>query len=70
MVIENKFKDILKELRIEKGLTQASLAKQIGLSQTGIARWENGDRTPNIYCLVTLAKFFGVTTDFLLGIEI
>ena len=65
----NKFKDIIKELRIEKGLTQSALAKETGLSQAGIARWELGERTPNIFCLITLAKFFCVSTDYLLGLE-
>ena len=65
----NKFKERLKELRIEKKLSQIDLAKATGISQAGIAKWETGDRTPSLDCLIILAKYFGVTLDYLVGLE-
>lgn len=62
------FKDRLKSLRTELGLTQIDLAKQTGISQAGIAKWETGDRTPSMDCLISLAKFFKCTIDYLVGI--
>lgn len=63
-----KFTERLKELRLEKGITQDKLAEETGLSQAALARWENGLRSPAAYALVILAKYFGVTTDYLLGV--
>lgn len=57
----------LKELRIEKKLSQADLATATGLTQGAITYWETGQRVPNATAVITLARFFGVTTDYLLG---
>ena len=57
----------LKELRIEKELSQAQLAKATGFSQSSIGYWETGQRVPNATAVITLARFFDVTTDYLLG---
>ena len=65
----NKFSERLKELRLEKNLTQSELAQETGISQAGIAKWETGDRNPSVDCLIILAKFFGVTIDYLVGLE-
>lgn len=64
-----EFKERLKELRLEKGLTQIELAKKTKIGQAGIAKWETGDRTPNMEYLIVLAKFFGCSADYLLGLE-
>ena len=65
----NKFSDRLKELREEKELSQRVLSKEVGFSQAAIARWEAGLQIPNIEVAITLAKYFKVTTDYLLGLE-
>ena len=67
VVYENKFKDNLKELRQEKNLGQVELAKAIGVSKGIISLWENGLREPSMYCLMSLADFFAVTIDELVG---
>jgi len=64
----NKFKDNLKELRLEKGLGQVELAKEIGVSKGVISLWENGLREPNMYSLILLSKFFKISIDELVGI--
>ena len=55
MKYENKFKDNLKELRLEKGLGQVELAKEIGVRKGVISLWKNGLREPNMYSLILLA---------------
>ena len=57
----------IKELRLEKNLTQTELAKATGISQNAIAQWENRKRTPNIFAVITLSRYFEFTTDYLLG---
>lgn len=69
MKYDNKFKDNLKELRIEKKLGQVELAKAIGVSKGVISLWENGLREPNMYSLILLAKYFGVSIDELVGLK-
>lgn len=59
----------IKELRLERGLSQAALAKSIGVSQKAIDYWERGVNEPKATYIVLLADFFGVTTDYLLGRE-
>lgn len=59
----------IKELRIEKNLSQTQLAQAIGTSQKNITRWETGKTEPNTYFICELAKFFSVSADFLLGLE-
>lgn len=59
----------IKELRLERGLSQAALAKNIGVSQKAIDYWERGVNEPKATYIVLLADFFGVTTDYLLGRE-
>lgn len=63
----NRFSERLKELRLEKGLTQMKLAEATGLSQAGIAKWENGNRLPSLDCLLSLANYFECSLDFLVG---
>jgi len=63
-----KFSERLKELRTDKCLSQHQLAKVTGISQNAIAFWENEKRVPNSNAVIILAKYFEVTTDYLLGI--
>ena len=67
--MENKFSLRLKELRQEKGIGQIELAKNLEVSKGIISLWENGQREPNMYSLIKLAKFFNVTIDYLVGLE-
>ena len=64
-----KFSERLKELRLEKNLTQTAVAKATELSQNAIAQWESEKRVPNANAVITLARFFGVSADYLLGEE-
>ncbi len=62
-----KFIKRLIELREENNLSQEKLAKLIHVSQSTIAKWEAGDRKPNIDFLELLSDAFHVTTDYMLG---
>lgn len=64
-----EFKDRLKELRIESGLSQMALANKLNLSQSAIAKWELGKTEPTSSAIIAVAKFFNETTDYLLGVE-
>lgn len=57
----------LKKARQGKGITQAELADVLGVTQQGVARWERGKSNPTIETLITLADFFEMSTDSLLG---
>lgn len=64
-----KFAERLKELRLEKNLSIQSLAKEVGIGSSSLCRWENCQADIKSSQLVMLAKFFGVTTDYLLGLD-
>ncbi|MDE7082883.1 MAG: helix-turn-helix domain-containing protein [Clostridia bacterium] len=64
-----KFQERLKELRNEKELSQQELAKELKVSQRSISSWETGFRQPDFETLSLIAKYFDVTTDYLLGLE-
>lgn len=55
------------ELRKEKGLSQVALAKELGVDCSTIAKYETGDRLPDIVMLCKIADYFEVSTDYLLG---
>lgn len=59
----------LLELRKERALSQAKLAKEIGVTQKAIDFWEKGINEPKASYIVKLAYFFNVTADYILGIE-
>ena len=67
--MENLFRIRLKELREERGLGQVELAERIGVSKGIISLWENGLREPKMTALISLAKFFWVTVDYLVGMQ-
>ena len=59
----------LKELRREKGLSARELAEKLCVRDSTIIRWESGKMMPTIDKLYDIASFFGVTADYLLGLE-
>lgn len=58
----------IKELRLEKKLSQQALAKRLGINQTSLSKIECGASTPDALLLVDLSRFFQVTTDYLLSL--
>ncbi len=61
------FAERIKELREERKLTMSQLAKELGIRQSTISRWERGERLPNLDAIIALAKFFKVS--YLCGLE-
>jgi len=61
------FKDRLKELRIERGVTQEEVGKIVNTSKMAVSHWEKGDSEPSIAQLILLTEYFGVSTDYLIG---
>ncbi|MBE5754202.1 MAG: helix-turn-helix transcriptional regulator [Clostridiales bacterium] len=63
---DNVFGERLKELRIEKKLSQRQLGDILGVCNQTISFWETGSREPDLDMLVSIAAFFEVSVDFLL----
>lgn len=57
------------ELRKARGITQSHLAEILGVSFQTISRWETGVVVPDVKYVIAMAKFFGVTTDQILGLQ-
>lgn len=58
-----KFGDKIKELRIEKGFSQAALAKKIGASQKAVDYWEAGINEPKLSYIMSLVEVFELSFD-------
>ena len=65
----SNFSKNLKELRIEKRLSQQELAQILNVTQSTVAKWESGDRAANFSILIELSNYFNISTDILLGIK-
>ncbi|MDE5756619.1 MAG: helix-turn-helix domain-containing protein [Clostridia bacterium] len=61
------FNNRLKDLRLKHNKSQNDLAVETNISQPSINFWERGKCLPNANSIITLARYFGVTTDYLLG---
>jgi len=64
-----KFSDRLKGLMEQSGVNQSKLANDLGCNKSTISKWSRGIMTPDHRSLVDLCRYFGVTADFLTGIE-
>lgn len=62
------FGETLKHLRKSRDLTQKDFGAKVGLSKAVVSKYENGMGYPSLDMLVRIAQYFGVTTDYLLGI--
>lgn len=61
--------DRLVEVRKAAGKTQKEVAKMIGLPERSYRRYESGEREPVISSIIALARLYGVSTDYLLGLR-
>lgn len=59
----------IRNLRIKKGITQETLAEFLGVSFQSVSRWERGEGYPDITMLPSIAEYFGVSVDSLLGAD-
>lgn len=67
--MKNQFSKRLKELRIEKNLTQEQLADILAVLPRTVSYWENGKRECDFDTLINIADFFQSSIDFLLGYQ-
>ncbi len=68
--MELSIQERLKDLRVERGLTLEQLAEQTHLSKSALGSYEAEDfKDISHYALIKLVKFYGVTTDYLLGLS-
>ena len=68
-MIEIKFGERVRELRLERNLKQKDVAKAMHVSTPTVTRWEGGVQEPDFLTLAILSRYFNVTTDYLLGID-
>jgi len=61
------FSNKLKALREDNDLTQKELAKILHITRTTLSNYETAYRTPSIYLVISIATYFNVSTDYLLG---
>lgn len=62
------FGENLKHLRKSRNLTQTDFGSKVGLSKAVVSKYENGIGYPSLDVLVRIAQYFGVTTDYMLGV--
>ena len=62
------FSELLRGLRAGKGLSQKKLAEIVGVSPGNVSDWESGKTKPGYVALAALARCFGVSADYLLGL--
>ncbi len=59
----------IKELRVEEGISQRELGVRLNVCNQTVSFWESGQREPDLDTLLKIAKYFQVSTDYLLGNE-
>ena len=59
----------IRDLRILMKMSQVELAQELGVTKQCVSNWENDNILPSVEMLVKMAKFFNVTTDYLLGLD-
>lgn len=69
MQVRLTIQEKLKDLRVERHLTPVELVKQTGISNSALGKYEVDDyKDINPFSIVTLSKFYGISTDYLLGL--
>lgn len=61
--------DKIKELRERAGLSQAALAKKVGVTRSAVNAWEMGLSIPTTQYVAELAQLFHVSADYMLGLD-
>ena len=64
-----EFRQRLQQLREKKKISRIVLSELCGLHPDAVRRYERGESEPTLESLVSIAEFFGVTIDFLVGRE-
>lgn len=64
-----EYYEIIRELREDRDLTQASIARLLGTTQQVYSRYENGVNELPIRHLIALCRYYGVSADYVLGLQ-
>jgi len=67
--MQNSLSNKIKAIREANNMTQAQLARRIGLTRSSVNTWEQGIAKPSLDCIIELARLFHVSTDYLLGMK-
>lgn len=59
----------IKALREDRELRQADVARETGIDQRTLSNYETGKTNPDSFAIIKLSQFFGVTCDYLLGVN-
>lgn len=59
----------IKNLRVHSGMSQVQLAERLGITKSAVNAWESGSNSPSLSYIIRLAQVFGVSTDYLLGVN-
>lgn len=59
----------IKTLRVNSGMSQVQLAERLGVTKSAVNAWETGTNSPSLSYVVKLSLIFGVSTDYLLGVN-
>lgn len=59
----------IRDLREDRDLRQSDVANATGIDQKTISNYETGKTNPDSFAIIKLAEFFGVSTDYILGVE-
>lgn len=65
----SKFSEILSKMRKERGVSQKKAAADLGISQALLSHYEKGIRECGLDFVIKCSKYYGVTTDYLLGVS-
>ena len=69
MVMEMEYMKRIRDLREDHDKTQQEIAAVLGTSQTMYARYERGANEMPIRHLITLCRYYGVSADYILGLQ-
>ena len=65
--MDQKFSDVLKKLRKDKGLSQQELADSLYVTRATVSRWESGIRLPDVVMIARIARILDVDVNMLLA---
>lgn len=63
------FQEVLQKLMTENGTSNVSLGKALGVSDVAVMRWKKGESVPSLDNAVAIAKFYGVSLDYLADVN-
>lgn len=65
----SRFSEVLSQLRKERGISQKNAATELGISQALLSHYEKGIRECGLDFVIKCARYYGVSTDYLLGVS-